>query len=122
MSTELTEPSDLHDQDDAPMIDGLQFSNDNRTPSGQESKRISTELLRKIKTQREQIRKLQRQLQRSTEALYDSEQNNVEPHDTLQATLNSPVIQRALETPGTHHLQERAQRPEDIAYQERLQQ
>jgi hypothetical protein len=120
MPTEPTELNDLHDQDDAPIIDGLQSSSDNRTPSGQESKPISTEALRKIKTQREQIRKLQRQLQRSTEALYDSEQNNVELHDTLQATLNSPVIQRALETPGLHRLQERAQRPEDIAYQERL--
>ncbi len=122
MPTEPTEQPDLHDHDDAPIIDGLQSSSDNRTPSGQESKPITTEALRKIKTQREQIRKLQRQLQRSTEALYDSEQNNVELHDTLQATLNSPAIQRALETPGPHRLQERAQRPEDIAYQERLQQ
>jgi hypothetical protein len=32
------------------------------------------------------------------------------------------VLQRALETPGPHRLQERGQRPEDIAYQERLQQ
>jgi hypothetical protein len=78
---------------------------------GQESKPLTTEALRKIKTQREQIRKLQRQLQRSTEALQDSEQNNAALHDTLQATLNSPVIQRALETPGPHRLQERAQRP-----------
>ncbi len=85
-------------------------------------KPISTEALRKIKTQREQIRKLQRQLQRSTEALYESEQTNVDLHDTLQATLTSPVIQRALETSGPHRLQARAQRPEDIAYQERLQQ
>jgi hypothetical protein len=53
MPTELTEPTDLHDQDDAPIIDALQSSSDNRTPSGQESKPISTEALRKIKTQRE---------------------------------------------------------------------
>jgi hypothetical protein len=118
MPTEPTEQHDLHDHDDAPIIDGLQSSSDNRTPSGQESKPITTEALRKIKTQREQIRKLQR----PTEALYDSEPNNVELHDTLQATLNSPVIQRAPETPGPHRLQERAQRPEDIAYQDRLQQ
>jgi hypothetical protein len=49
MPTELTEPSDLHDHDDAPIIDGLESSSDNRTPSGQESKPISTEALRKIK-------------------------------------------------------------------------
>ena len=122
MPTEPTEQTDLNDHDDAPIIDGLPSSSDNRTPSGQESKTISTDALRKIQKQREQIRKLQRQLQRSTEALYDSEQNTVELQDTLQATLNSPVIQRALETPGPHRLQERAQRPEDIAYQERLQQ
>jgi hypothetical protein len=99
MPTEPTEPHDLHDQDDAPIIDGLQSSSDNRTPSGQESKPISTEALRKMKTQREQIRKLQRQLQKSTEALYESEQTNVDLHDTLQATLTSPVMQRTLETP-----------------------
>jgi hypothetical protein len=122
MPTEPTEQNGLHDHDDAPIIDGLQSSSDSRTPLGQESKPLTTEALRKIKMQREQIRKLQRQLQRSTEALQDSEQNNVALHDTLQATLNSPVLQRALETPGPHRLQERAQRPEDIAYQERLQQ
>jgi hypothetical protein len=122
MPTEPTEPNDLHDQDDAPIIDGLHSSSDNRTPSGQESKPSSTEALRTIKTQREQIRKLQRQLQRPTEALYESEQTNVDLHDTLQATLTSPVIQCALETPGPHRLQARAQRPEDITYQERLQQ
>jgi hypothetical protein len=122
MPTDPTEPNDLHDHEDAPIIDGLSSSSDNRTPSGPESKTISTDALRKIQKQREQIRKLQRQLQRSTEALYDSGQHTVEFQDTLHATLNSPVIQRALETPGPHRLQERAQRPEDIAYQERLQQ
>jgi hypothetical protein len=112
MPTDPTDPNDL-------IIDGLSSSSDNRTPSGQESKTISTDALRKIQKQREQIRKLQRQLQRSTEALYDSGQHTVELQDTLHATLNSPVIQRAQETPGPHRLQERAQRPEDIAYQER---
>jgi hypothetical protein len=56
MPTDPIHPNDLHDQDDAPIIEGLQSSSDNRTPSGQESKPISTEALRKIKTQREQIR------------------------------------------------------------------
>ncbi len=65
---------------------------------------------------------MQRQLQRSTEALYESEQTNVDLNDTLQATLTSLATQLALETPGLHRLQGRAQRPEDIAYQERLQQ
>jgi hypothetical protein len=45
MPTELTEPNDLHDHDDAPFIDGLHSSSDNCTPSGQESKSISTEAL-----------------------------------------------------------------------------
>jgi hypothetical protein len=58
MQAELHEPNDILDQDDAPVIDGLPSSSDNRTPSGQESKPISTEALRKIKTQRETIRKL----------------------------------------------------------------
>jgi hypothetical protein len=87
MHQELNEPNDLLDQEDAPVIDGLPSSSDNRTPSGQESKPISTDALRKINTQRETIRKLQRQLQRSTEALYESEQSNVELNDTLHATL-----------------------------------
>ena len=99
MPTELNESNDLHDHDDAPIIDGPQSCSDNRTPLGQESKPSSTEALRTIKTQREQIRKLQRQLQKSTEALYESEQTNVDLHDTLQATLTSPVMQRTLETP-----------------------
>jgi hypothetical protein len=119
---ELNEPNDLLDQDDAPIIDDLPSSSDSRTPSGQESKPLSTAALQKIKTQRKMIKKSQRQLQRSTEALYDSEQQNVELNDALQAILTSPVTQRALETPGPHRLQERPQRPEDIAYQERLQQ
>jgi hypothetical protein len=124
MQQELNEPNDRLDQDDAPIIDGLPSSSDSRTPSGQESKPLSTAALQKIKTQREMIKKLQRQLlvQRSTEALYDSQQQNAELNDTLQATLTSPATQRALETPGPHRLQERAQQPEDIAYQERLQQ
>ena len=122
MQPELNEPNDLLDHDDTPIIDGLPSSSDNRTPPGQESKTISTETLRKIKSQRETIRKLQKQLQRSTEALYASEQQAVDLNDTLQATRTSPATQRALETPGPHRLQERAQRPEDIAYQERLQQ
>jgi hypothetical protein len=56
MQPELNEPNDLLDHDDAPIIDGLPSSSDTRTPSGQESKPISTEALRKIKTQRETIR------------------------------------------------------------------
>ncbi len=104
MQPELREPNDLLDHDDAPIIDGLPASSDTRTPSGQEPTTISTEALRKIKTQRETIRKLQKQLQRSTEALYASEQQAVDLHDTLQATLTSPATQRALETPGLHRL------------------
>jgi hypothetical protein len=105
MQTELNEPNDLLEHDDAPIIDGLSSSSDYRTLSGQESKPISTEALRKIKTQRETIRTLQRQLKRSTEALYASEQHTVDLNDTLQAALTSPAIQRALETPGPHRLQ-----------------
>jgi hypothetical protein len=67
MQPELNEPNDLLDRDDAPIIDGLSSSSDNRTPSGQESKTISTEALRKIKTQRETIRKLQGFLNRFTQ-------------------------------------------------------
>jgi hypothetical protein len=58
MPTEPHEPNDLPDHDDAPIIEGLSSSSDNSTPSGQESKPISTDALRKIKTQRETIRKL----------------------------------------------------------------
>jgi hypothetical protein len=99
MQQELQEPHDLLDHDDAPIIKGLSPSSDNRTPSGQESKPVSNEALLKIKTQRETIRKLQRQLQRSTEALYASEQQTVDLNDTLQAALISQATQRALETP-----------------------
>jgi hypothetical protein len=40
----------------------------------------------------------------------------------LQANMHSTDPRRPLETPRPRRLQERAQRPEDIAYQERLQQ
>jgi hypothetical protein len=66
------------------------------------------------------IKQLQRQLQNTSEALQDSEQNKAELNELLHATLNSPAPTRLLETPGPHGLQERAQRPEDIEYQERL--
>jgi hypothetical protein len=121
MQQELNEPHSFLESDDAPIIDGLSQSGDQRTPSGQDLKPITTEALRKIRAQREMIRKLQRQLQRSTEALTESEQTNVELTDTLHAALTCPETRRALETPGPHRLQERAPRPEDIAYQERLQ-
>ncbi len=73
---------------------------------------------------------MQRQLEQTSEALQDSEQNKAELNDLLQATLTSPgsfrtlvptgAQTRPIETPGPHRLQARAQRPEDIAYQERL--
>ncbi len=72
MPTEPTEQNDLHDQDD------LQSSSDNRTPSGQESKPISTEALES--TQDKNATRTNQEIAKTITkiSLYDREQNNVE--------------------------------------------
>ena len=110
-------------QDDMPLIDAL--DGPDQTPlsnSTSTKKKIPSEALKKIRDQQALIKQLQRQLEQTSEALQDSEHNKAEINDLLHATLNSPGPTRPLETPGPHRLQERAQRPEDIEYQNKLRQ
>ena len=110
-------------QEDMPLIDALE--NVDQPPlsnSTSSKKKIPSEALKKIRDQQTLIKQLQRQLENTSEALHDSEHNKAELHELLHATMNSPGPTRPLETPGPHRLQERAQRPEDIEYQERLRQ
>ena len=120
-------------QDDMPLIDALEGTDQTPLPNSTSTKKkIPSEALKKIRDQQTLIKQLQRQLEHTSEALQDSEHNKAELTDLLQATLLSPGLSRtlappsiptrALETPGPHRLQERAQRPEDIEYQERLRQ
>jgi hypothetical protein len=62
MKTELTEPNDLHEQDEAPIIDAMSSSMDNRTSTGPETetRKVPSEALKKIKARRKMIRQLQR--------------------------------------------------------------
>jgi hypothetical protein len=108
-------------QDGMPLIDALDGTDQTSLPTTS-AKKTPSDALRKIKAQETLIKKLQRQLQNTSEALIDSEQNKTELNELLHATLNSPGPTRPLETSGPHRLQERAQRPEDIEYQERLRQ
>ncbi len=118
-------------QEDMPLIDALDNADQTPLPhSTSARKKIPSDALKKIRDQQNIIKLLQRQLKQTSEALQDSEQNKAELNDLLQATLTSPgsfrplvptgVQTRPIETPGPHWLQARAQRPEDIAYQERL--
>ncbi len=105
--------------EDMPIIDALTSSDQTPHPSTV-SRKTPSEALRKMKAQQTLIKQLQRQLQQTSDALEDSEHHKAELNELLQATLNSPAPTRPRETPGPHRLQARAQRPEDIAYQERL--
>ena len=120
-------------QDDMPLIDALDGTDQTPLPNSTSTKKkIPSEALKKIKDQQTLIKQLQRQLEHTCEALHDSEQHKAELNDLLSATLTSPgpsrpleppgTQTRPLETPGPHRLQERAQRPEDLEYQERLRQ
>ena len=112
-------------QEDMPLIDALTLDGTDQTPlpnSTSTKRKIPSEALKKIRDQQNLIKHLQRQLEHTSEALHDSEHNKAELNELLLATLNSPGPTRPLETPGPHRLQERAQRPEDIAYQERVRQ
>ena len=122
-----------HGQEDMPLIDALDTADQTPLPnSSSAKKKIPSEALKKIRDQQALIKQLQRQLDHTSEALNDSENNKAELTGLLQATLLSPGLSRnlappsiptrALETLGPHRLQERAQRPEDIEYQERLRQ
>jgi hypothetical protein len=120
-------------QEDMPLIDALDNADQTPLPNSTSAKKkIPSEALKKIRDQQTLIKQLQRQLEHTSEALHDSENNKAELHDLLQATLTSigpfrtlepPRTQtRPLETPGPYRLQERAQRPEDLEYQERVRQ
>ncbi len=120
-------------QEDMPFIDALENADQTLLPNSTSAKRkIPSEALKKIRDQHTLIKQLQRQLDHASEALQDSENNKAELHDLLHTTLNSPGPFRPLEPPGTqtppletpgpHRLQERAQRPEDPDYQERVRQ
>jgi hypothetical protein len=110
-------------QDDMPLIDALDGADQTPLPNSTSAKKkIPSEALKKIRDQQTLIKQLQRQLAHTSEALHDSEHNKAELNELLHATLNSPGPTRPLETPGPHRLQERAPRPEDIEYQERLRQ
>jgi hypothetical protein len=110
-------------QDDMPLIDALDSTDQTPLPNSTfAKKKIPSEALKKIRDQQALIKQLQRQLEHTSEELQDSEHNKAELNDLLHATLNSPGPTRPLETPGPHRLQERAQRPEDIEYQEKLRQ
>ena len=120
-------------QEDMPLIDALDTADQTPLPNSTSAKKkIPSEALKKIRDQQALIKQLQRQLETASDALNDSENNKAELHDLLQATLLSPGLSRTiespstqtrpLETPGPHRLQERAQRPEDLEYQERVRQ
>ncbi len=73
MQTWLTTQHNQRDQEEDPIIDATASSMDNSTLNGQETRKVLSKTLKKIKAQRETIRLLlQRQLQRSNDALYDS--------------------------------------------------
>ena len=120
MQNAAQQQQDQNGHEDMPLIDALASSDQTPHPSTVPRKTPS-EALRKIKAQQTLIKQLQKQLQHTSDALEDSEQNKAELHELLQATMNSPATRRSLETPGPHRLQARAQRPEDLAYQEKLQ-
>jgi hypothetical protein len=105
--------------EDMPIIDAMTSSDQTPHPSTV-SRKTPSEALRKMKAQQTLIIQLQRQLQQTCDALEDSEHHKAELNELLQATLNSPAHTRPRETLGSHRLQARAQRLEDIAYQERL--
>jgi hypothetical protein len=104
--------------DDMPLVDAL--ADQTPHPTTTATKKTPSEALKKIKAQQTLIKQLQRLLQNTSDALQDSEQNKAEFNELLHATLNSPALTRLIEIPGPHRLQERAQSPEDIEYQERL--
>ena len=120
MQNAAQQQQDQHGHEDMPLIDALASSDRTLHPSTV-TRKTPSETLRKMKAQQTLIQQLQKQLQQTSDALEDSEQNKAELNELLLATLNSPPPTRPLETPGPHRLQARAQRPEDIAYQERLQ-
>ena len=110
-------------QEDMPLIDALDHADQTPMPNSTSAKKkIPSEALKKIRDQQTLIKQLQRQLEQTSDALTDSENNKAELHELLQATLIPSPQTRPLETPGPPRLQERAQRPEDIEYQERLRQ
>jgi hypothetical protein len=132
-NTTTQQGQEQNGQEDMPLIDALDTADQTPLPNSTSAKKkISSEALKKIRDQQVLIKQLQRQLDHTSEALNDSENNKAELNDLLQATLNSPgpsrtleppsTQKRPLETPGPHRLQERAQRPEDLEYQERLRQ
>ena len=110
-------------QEDMPLIDALDHADQTPMPNSTSAKKkIPSEALKKIRDQQTLIKQLQRQLEQTSDALTDSENNKAELHELLQATLIPSPQTSPLETPGPHRLQERAQRPEDTEYQERLRQ
>ncbi len=119
LSTINEQQDDAFDHDDAPIVNGMETL----TPGLPTSRRIHTDPQRKLQAQNRLIQKLQAQLLTAKDALDDSANNNAELQALLQATLTSMGTGRAIvETPGSHRLQPRAPRPEDIEFREKLQQ
>jgi hypothetical protein len=110
------EQTEQQGNDTTPMVDAqTPINNGNNT----KDRKIPQETLRKMKTQSSLIRQLQEQLLTAQEALLDSEHNKAELNALPHASMN-PSQRRSTETPGPHRLQERAPRPEDLEYQDKL--
>ena len=81
-------------QEDMPLIDALILDGTDQTPlpnSTSTKRKIPSEALKKIRDQQNLIKHLQRQLEHTSEALQDSENNKAELNDLLQPWRRKPL-------------------------------